>query len=197
MRLSVGSPAPMPGVSGSSRQNIAKAFSWYSRANPSPLSAISRVQAPSAAAAPRIMICGLTPSRAASNAFCSASLIAKRIAKVTLGAYAHRDYLRRRGTPRQLQDLLAHDLVGVDRDETLLIEEPRPHTLQVTLNRPDVANAMNTQMGLDLLALFDSLHAAPNRQRCVAITGAGSRAFCATRAHSEYGASPKFCSEST
>ena len=49
-----------------------------------------------------------------------ASLIAKRIAKVTLGVYAHRDYLRRRGTPRQLQDLLAHDLVGVDRDETLL-----------------------------------------------------------------------------
>ena len=27
-------------------------------------------------------------------------LVAKRIAKVTLGAYAHRDYLRRRGTPR-------------------------------------------------------------------------------------------------
>ena len=49
-----------------------------------------------------------------------ASLIARRIAKVTLGAYAHRDYLRRRGTPRQVQDLLAHDLVGADRDETLL-----------------------------------------------------------------------------
>ena len=30
-----------------------------------------------------------------------ASLVAKRIGKVTLGAYAHRDYLRRRGTPRQ------------------------------------------------------------------------------------------------
>ena len=49
-----------------------------------------------------------------------ATLIAKRIAKVTLGAYAHRDYLRRRGTPKQLQDLLAHDLVGGDRDQTLL-----------------------------------------------------------------------------
>jgi DNA-binding transcriptional LysR family regulator len=49
-----------------------------------------------------------------------ASLIAKRIAKVTLGVYAHRAYLRRRGTPRMLQDLLAHDLVGGDRDETLL-----------------------------------------------------------------------------
>jgi DNA-binding transcriptional LysR family regulator len=48
-----------------------------------------------------------------------ASLVVKRIAKVTLGAYAHRDYLRRRGTPKQIQDLLAHELVGGDRDETL------------------------------------------------------------------------------
>jgi len=44
-----------------------------------------------------------------------ASLVAKRIAKITLGAYAHRDYLRRRGTPRQLPDLLAHDLISDDK----------------------------------------------------------------------------------
>lgn len=43
------------------------------------------------------------------------SLVARRVAKITLGAYAHRDYLRRRGTPRQPADLLAHDLVGNDR----------------------------------------------------------------------------------
>ncbi len=49
-----------------------------------------------------------------------ASLVVKRIAKVTLGAYAHRDYLRRRGMPRQMQDLIGHELVGGDRDETLL-----------------------------------------------------------------------------
>ena len=49
-----------------------------------------------------------------------ASLVAKRIGKVTLGAYAHRDYLRRRGTPRQIQDLLAHELVGSDRDPAML-----------------------------------------------------------------------------
>ena len=49
-----------------------------------------------------------------------ASLVVKRIAKVTLGAYAHRDYLRRRGTPRQPQDLLAHELVGSDRDEAII-----------------------------------------------------------------------------
>lgn len=49
-----------------------------------------------------------------------ASLVARRIGKVTLGAYAERDYLRRRGTPHQLEDLLAHDLVGYDRDESIL-----------------------------------------------------------------------------
>ena len=48
------------------------------------------------------------------------SLVAKRIGKVTLGAYAHRDYLRRRGTPRQLTDLLRHDLIGGDRDQAVL-----------------------------------------------------------------------------
>ena len=49
-----------------------------------------------------------------------ASLIVKRIAKITLGAYAHRDYLRRRGTPKRPQDLLNHDLVGNDRDEAIV-----------------------------------------------------------------------------
>lgn len=44
-----------------------------------------------------------------------ASLVAKRIGKVTLGTYAHRDYLRRRGTPRQPADLMQHDVVGNDR----------------------------------------------------------------------------------
>jgi enoyl-CoA hydratase len=49
----------------------------------------------------------------------------------------------------------------------------------VTLNRPEVANAMNTQMGLDLLEVFDGFCAAPNKQRCIVITGAGPKAFCA------------------
>ena len=49
-----------------------------------------------------------------------ASLVVKRVAKITLGAYAHRDYLRRRGTPKQPQDLLNHDLVGNDRDEAIV-----------------------------------------------------------------------------
>jgi enoyl-CoA hydratase len=63
--------------------------------------------------------------------------------------------------------------------DTLQTAEPQPHTLLVTLNRPEIANALNTQMGLDLLDLFDSINAAPNRQRCIVLTGAGQRAFCA------------------
>jgi enoyl-CoA hydratase len=62
--------------------------------------------------------------------------------------------------------------------ETIRIETPREHMVLVTLNRPEVLNAMNTQMGLDLLDAFNGFCAAPNRQRCIVLTGAG-RAFCA------------------
>jgi DNA-binding transcriptional LysR family regulator len=48
------------------------------------------------------------------------TLVVKRIAKVTLGTYAHRDYLRRRGVPRQISDLAGHELVGTDKDEAIL-----------------------------------------------------------------------------
>jgi DNA-binding transcriptional LysR family regulator len=49
-----------------------------------------------------------------------ASLVARRIGKVTLGAYAHRDYVARRGAPRQMEDLLQHDVIAGDRDEQVL-----------------------------------------------------------------------------
>jgi DNA-binding transcriptional LysR family regulator len=49
-----------------------------------------------------------------------ASLIARKIADVHVGAFAHQDYLQRRGTPRVLADLLNHDLIGNDTDETIL-----------------------------------------------------------------------------
>ena len=49
-----------------------------------------------------------------------ASIIARRVGKVTLRACAHQDYLRRRGVPRQPSDLLAHDLIGGDRNDATL-----------------------------------------------------------------------------
>ena len=48
------------------------------------------------------------------------SLIARRIGRVSLGTYASRDYLRRRGTPRQPADLLDHDLVGLDKSDDII-----------------------------------------------------------------------------
>lgn len=63
--------------------------------------------------------------------------------------------------------------------ETLKLEEPAEHVLRVTLNRPEASNAMNTQMGHDKVDLFDALCADPSLYRCIILTGAGERAFCA------------------
>ena len=48
-----------------------------------------------------------------------ATLIARRIGKVSLGAYAHRDYLRRRGTPRSPAELAGHELVDYDQSDVI------------------------------------------------------------------------------
>ena len=63
--------------------------------------------------------------------------------------------------------------------ETVALSQPADKVLQVTLNRPSFANAMNTQMGLDLLDIFTDLFAHPDSYRAVVVTGAGERAFCA------------------
>ena len=62
---------------------------------------------------------------------------------------------------------------------TLSIDRPRPHVMLVTLNRPDVANAMNSQCGTDIVTLFEGLNLDGGDTRCVVLTGAGERAFCA------------------
>jgi enoyl-CoA hydratase/carnithine racemase len=46
------------------------------------------------------------------------------------------------------------------------------------MNRPQAANALNTQMGRDVLDLFSKL-AERREVRCVILTGAGERHFCA------------------
>lgn len=52
------------------------------------------------------------------------------------------------------------------------------YVVTVTLNRPEQMNAMNTAMGEDLLACFEGFQRDPVT-RCVVLTGAGERAFCA------------------
>jgi enoyl-CoA hydratase/carnithine racemase len=49
----------------------------------------------------------------------------------------------------------------------------------VTLNRPEVANAINTQMGRDLLDLWTRLTEDAGDIRCIILTGSGDRIFCA------------------
>jgi enoyl-CoA hydratase len=63
--------------------------------------------------------------------------------------------------------------------QTLALEQRDEHILVVTLNRPQVLNALNTQMGKDKLDLWTRLAAEPGALRCVVLTGAGERAFCA------------------
>jgi enoyl-CoA hydratase/carnithine racemase len=63
--------------------------------------------------------------------------------------------------------------------ETLELEKRAGHVLLVRLNRPAVLNALNTQMGRDLLDLWTRLTAEPGELRCVVLTGTGERAFCA------------------
>jgi len=53
---------------------------------------------------------------------------------------------------------------------TLICDTPADAVLRVTLNRPEAANAFNTQKGL---------RAEPGDVRVVVLTGSGDRAFCA------------------
>jgi DNA-binding transcriptional LysR family regulator len=46
------------------------------------------------------------------------ALVARRIGTVGIGLYAHRRYLAMHGTPRSLDELLRHQLIGFDRDTT-------------------------------------------------------------------------------
>jgi enoyl-CoA hydratase/carnithine racemase len=63
--------------------------------------------------------------------------------------------------------------------ETLQIEPRGEHILIVRLSRPAAANALNTQMGHDLVQCFEDLALDPGPVRCVVLTGAGEKAFCA------------------
>jgi len=63
--------------------------------------------------------------------------------------------------------------------ETLLLTTPAPGVLVVTLNRPERRNALNTRMGEELREIFVPLRFTPGDLRCIVVTGAGDKAFCA------------------
>src|SRR6202171_4890867 len=63
--------------------------------------------------------------------------------------------------------------------ETIAVARYDDQILLVTLNRPDVSNALNTRMGLDLMEVFEALAIDLEGLRAVIITGSGEKAFCA------------------
>jgi enoyl-CoA hydratase len=63
--------------------------------------------------------------------------------------------------------------------QTIAVEVLGHNLEKVVLDRPQSANALNTQMGRDLLSYFEALALEPDRARCVVLTGRGDKAFCA------------------
>ncbi|TPJ57665.1 enoyl-CoA hydratase [Mesorhizobium sp. B2-6-1] len=59
-----------------------------------------------------------------------------------------------------------------------LLQEQIGHVLVLTLNRPDVGNALNLKVLSDLTALVCELTFDPGDVRCVVIVGAGEKIFC-------------------
>ncbi|MHA1569820.1 MAG: enoyl-CoA hydratase/isomerase family protein [Alphaproteobacteria bacterium] len=63
--------------------------------------------------------------------------------------------------------------------ETMQTEEREPGILLITFNRPEIRNAFNTQMGLDLADVFLDKLPKAEHMRVVIITGTGDKAFSA------------------
>ncbi|MGE5566588.1 MAG: enoyl-CoA hydratase/isomerase family protein [Parcubacteria group bacterium] len=61
--------------------------------------------------------------------------------------------------------------------ETLLIEPKGEGVLLVTLNRPAAGNSLSSQMAQELLTLWSADDT--RAQRCIVLTGAGEKIFCA------------------
>ena len=59
----------------------------------------------------------------------------------------------------------------IETFETLRIEMVAEHVVQVTLNRPEAMNALNTQMGRDLVAFFEDVALGQHDLRCIILTG--------------------------
>lgn len=62
---------------------------------------------------------------------------------------------------------------------TLSLERAEAHVMVVRLNRPAASNALNTQMGKDLVRYFEDVALDPADLRCIVLTGTGDKAFCA------------------
>lgn len=75
------------------------------------------------------------------------ALVVKRLGTISIGLHAHRRYLERRGTPKRLEDLAAHTVIGFDR------ETPEIRSMQKRMPKLDVSRfALRTDSHLAQLA---------------------------------------------
>ena len=63
--------------------------------------------------------------------------------------------------------------------QTFTLKSVGDHVLLITLNRPEVGNALNTQMGLELYDLWREITENSGQIRCAVLTGSGQKIFCA------------------
>jgi enoyl-CoA hydratase/carnithine racemase len=63
-------------------------------------------------------------------------------------------------------------------DDSVMLECPCPHVALVTLNRPDMRNAISHRVAVRLAAIVEQTESDP-AVRCVVLTGAGELAFSA------------------
>jgi enoyl-CoA hydratase/carnithine racemase len=61
---------------------------------------------------------------------------------------------------------------------TIKVDLSADRVCLVTLNRPEVRNAMNSQMMTDLRDCFQQFYVQENAAACIVITGVGDQAFC-------------------
>jgi DNA-binding transcriptional LysR family regulator len=71
------------------------------------------------------------------------ALVARRIGAIEIGMHAHRDYLKRRGTPASIAELKQHSLIGYDH-ETAFIRSLKHHLGD--LKRDDFALRSDSDM---------------------------------------------------
>ncbi len=100
-----------------------------------------------------------------------ATLVARKIGDVEMGIFGHSSYLVRRGTPRRVEDLFAHELVGNDTVDTIVrAARALGHELgreAFSLRSDDLMvqwSAVRSGFGLGFLGLYQA-QAEPELQR--------------------------------
>ena len=63
--------------------------------------------------------------------------------------------------------------------QNIIVQEKSKHVILLTFNRPEVANAFNTEMAVEITHFFESVSSIISDTRVIVITGSGEKAFCA------------------